>query len=442
MGADPSWRENAHTHPTRVAPPANPADPNVQVRRAALDAVALTPDGIALDHSPARLQSWCRSRLAEAHRLQQPLTLHDLLREAVTVGDYELRFMAEQLAHDKKLDCPKTGVERVQISTTDWSGGGLPGKATLVHNNMVYNVYDYGDALADTPALRRQLGSHAPKDGFEVRQCLNKVAAACALRARHGRAPAHTDVVDLAQVVRYDQYCDALACQCALGEPPAWVLPAESDLRVMAHDALHADHEKDYRSWAAFPAPCLAMCTVFIWRVNSGLELTVFALVGARSHETPASKRYADALIYKGHMRLLMAPDNFDRQRWFRGLTASGRPPVEINCHGWEAMLLQEDDDTESAPGDPTARCHRCKLTARAATEAKVADRVGELPVDRPRSPEPPLQPLVEAWRRPAWQPFASKAQPTAMGGWALHGREVRVCELWAGVCRFSMQFH
>ena len=49
--------------------------------------------------------------------------------------------------------------------------------------------------------------------------------------------------------------------------------PIESDLRTMAHDALHLHHEKDYRSWAAIPAPCLAPCTVFIWRVNSSMEL-------------------------------------------------------------------------------------------------------------------------------------------------------------------------
>ena len=39
-----------------------------------------------------------------------------------------------------------------------------------------------------------------------------------------------------------------------LGSAAAWVTPTEHDLRVFAHDTVHPDHDKDFRTFAACPS--------------------------------------------------------------------------------------------------------------------------------------------------------------------------------------------
>ena len=68
--------------------------------------------------------------------------------------------------------------------------------------------------------------------------------------------------------LRREHWVQAKEAECALGPAPAWVTAEESDLRVFVHDATHPDHEKDYRSLAAFLTALHADVTLYVWRVG------------------------------------------------------------------------------------------------------------------------------------------------------------------------------
>ena len=89
LGPDPTWRQDRHQG-QQHAQGAQPIDPLVNVRQEALDAVAASPEGQAVAASPDRLRAYVHTRLAEARRGHQTLTLEDALRDASDLGDEEL----------------------------------------------------------------------------------------------------------------------------------------------------------------------------------------------------------------------------------------------------------------------------------------------------------------------------------------------------------------
>ena len=60
----------------------------------------------------------------------------------------------------------------------------------------------------------------------------------------------------------------AMQVAAALGEAPAMVTPAEGNLCVFAHDALHPHHDKDVRSLVTFPCAQLKGLVVNGWLLD------------------------------------------------------------------------------------------------------------------------------------------------------------------------------
>ena len=61
-----------------------------------------------------------------------------------------------------------------------------------------------------------------------------------------GTPPSQQAVVALAADLRVELARKARAADKALGPAPDRITPTEHELRIHLHDALHADHDKDF----------------------------------------------------------------------------------------------------------------------------------------------------------------------------------------------------
>ena len=53
-----------------------------------------------------------------------------------------------------------------------------------------------------------------------------------------------------------------------MGDPAAWIEQVELSVRNSTHDVLEANHEKDFKSWVAFPAEEAAHLVIHVMRVD------------------------------------------------------------------------------------------------------------------------------------------------------------------------------
>ena len=99
----------------------------------------------------------------------------------------------------------------------------------------------------------------------ESKQCvlLAVVAAALWYRSKKHHPPSFDEVQAEALKARAEKLQHALDESHNLGDAPPMDTPAEGNLRVFAHDALHAHHDKDIRSLATFPLSILQGLTQF-----------------------------------------------------------------------------------------------------------------------------------------------------------------------------------
>ena len=112
---------------------------------------------------------------------------------------------------------------------------------------------------------------------------------------------AETDIKALE--MRCDMVRQALEAESVMGEPAMKVAPIEGELRTYAHDIVRANHDKDFRSLAAFPLAELEDCKLVVvradykgdvmWQPNGWVLWT---------------------LIWRGHMLLLEPPAIFRRR--------------------------------------------------------------------------------------------------------------------------------
>eukprot|EP00969_Alexandrium_andersonii_P266961 11797705-Alexandrium_andersonii.AAC.1 len=70
------------------------------------------------------------------------------------------------------------------------------------------------------------------------------------------------------------------------------------------HDILHLHHDKDFRCLAVFQLPALQDVTLRVWRVNHWGQLEIDTIL-----PVDESTREGHALIHRGHMRVLQAPE-------------------------------------------------------------------------------------------------------------------------------------
>lgn len=137
-------------------------------------------------------------------------------------------------------------------------------------------LLDYRDKLPLPPDLSQALGLTA--DAPEEKQCLCLHLAAAVLRAELGDTPTMAAVADKAAELRqvlWDGAADALK---NLGEPPPWITQHEQEVRMHIHNALHPNHDKDYRCFQIFPRRALSGRPVHIWRVSHRGRLDIDVL--------------------------------------------------------------------------------------------------------------------------------------------------------------------
>ena len=162
----------------------------------------------------------------------------------------------------------------------------------------VVEVIDYGDQLQllcdEGEALGKQLGLERLEP--ESKQCILLAVVAAVLWQRDGKPPDMDTVQAQALEARRELLEQALEAASALGEAPALVTPAEGNLRVFAHDALHAHHDKDVRTLSTFPLSILRGVTLDVWLVDYWGQLKLVRMVEAEA-PTSAFRVYTWAIM-------------------------------------------------------------------------------------------------------------------------------------------------
>ena len=192
----------------------------------------------------------------------------------------------------------------------------------------------------------------------EQRQCLLLHVAAGMLWAVRAEEPTPESVQEKALHLRAEMYSQAVIAAAALGPPPPAMGQAEADLRTFVHDLVHRDHDKDYRSLAAFPPSDAEHVAFHILRVSHRGGFTGESVYGW--HFDESSSPHVWLLVHRGHMRLLIPP-------------ASGKPPVrrppeqslgftELFAAGWEAHLLAGNGDPPTITARSLESCPRCPV--------------------------------------------------------------------------------
>ena len=137
----------------------------------------------------------------------------------------------------------------------------------------------------------------------------------------------------------------ALEAAELLGEPADKMPQGEADLRTFIHDLLHAHHDKDYRTPAAFPLEDLRkLCLCFV-RVDSTYQASQDKIVGDKFDGDPRNCLHFHA--QRGHLTLLvprkpLLPFDFARS---------------IPAVGWREHL---DSDEDQGPLVTLPQCKIC----------------------------------------------------------------------------------
>ena len=113
---------------------------------------------------------------------------------------------------------------------------------------------------------------------------------------------------------------------------------AEADIRSYIHDALHSHHAKDYRTFQTLTA--LDDITLQVHRVNQAGMLSIDTLVGT----SPDSEEHTvPVLIWRGHMRLLLATRPGEPRDLGALWAKEGRLSRQLTALGWRELLAEAD---------------------------------------------------------------------------------------------------
>ena len=141
-----------------------------------------------------------------------------------------------------------------------------------------------GDTIT-LPPLARPAGPGAGT--WEARQCLLLTVAAGWLSQKHGRLPTEEEVWHTAAAWRQEMCALAWDAEEALGPCPQTLTQTEDDCRVFIHDLVYRDHDRDYRSLAAFVAQDLEEWAVVVLRVDFYGRLAGEVVAGCEHRGAP-----------------------------------------------------------------------------------------------------------------------------------------------------------
>ena len=274
-GPDTSWMEDAHAGQRRIRPIGTPSD-DEETKRANLMATFEADSALAAYRVSGLLGVCLRNRwLQEQLNPTASATSSDLLdhylEEAVDHAGPELATAAAQaLANlpdplERHAGNPEHASfgpdarQRIVVGPVHWTSQdreGLMGMGQVEWGGEVWGTRDYQASLALSEELQSALINEPEvpsKPHLEDRQCLLLHVAAGLLWSAQGYEPSPTSVQDLALESGQEMYEHACVASAALGPPPPAMGQSEADLRTFIHDLVHRDHDKDYRSLAAFP---------------------------------------------------------------------------------------------------------------------------------------------------------------------------------------------
>ena len=157
--------------------------------------------------------------------------------------------------------------------------------------------------------------------------------------------------------LRQEMYEHACVAPAALGPPPLAMGQSEADLRTFIHDPVHRDHDKDYRSPAAFPPKSAEHLACHILRVSHRGVYLGETVCGWDFDETASPHVWL--LVHCGHMRLLIPP-GFAKGADLRRAPDCDMGFAQIYAARCEAHLLAGISDPPSVLAEALESCPRC----------------------------------------------------------------------------------
>ena len=327
-----------------------PADSLEMIRQA--QALA---DGPVLRHLQGAsddLYAWASTRVAN----EPNISLNELLEDMVQFGLGELAAEAASLLEEHGNGDKAGHTRRCYVGETHWTGA-EPGKALVEIDGKSWASYDYKEEIRMTEELAGLMGILEPE--VEKRQCVTKVLAAGHLRLEDGRLPTFQEVEETGQRFRLEQARQAVEAEGIMGHPEAKVSAVEYELRMYGHDVLKGHHDKDYRALAVFPIQDLETTRVLVVRVDYKGDILLEAIAGTQWVD---GGRDLWALIWKGHMTLLVPPDRQTADDLMKDIE-----PYVTPCLGFHYFWHQRHDQPLTSPG--IAPCRLCKPLKKAGSD-------------------------------------------------------------------------
>ena len=302
----------------------------------------------ALKDSSDDLYAWASTRVAN----DPSVTLVDLMGEMNQFGLGELAAEAAQILEG--INEGKAGQgRRCNVGVTHWDGDG-PGRAQVEIDGTCWAMYDFKEEVFMTEELAGLIGAVHPE--VEKRQCVTKVLATGCLMAKEEKVPSMKAVEEFAQGLRLEQARLAADAESMMGHAEPKVTPIEHELRMYTHDILKPHHDKDYRAIAAFPVEALGNVRVVVLRVDYKGDVLTEIIQGTQWR---SGQPDVWALIWKGHMTLLVPPDRQAALKWLQQQDAYATP-----CLGFHYFWHQRHDQPRTASG--ALVCRHCKPPRRA----------------------------------------------------------------------------
>ena len=298
------------------------------------------------------LYAWAATRVAS----EPSVTLTELLEDMVRYGLGELAAEAAEILENAS-EAKAGSAKRCVVHDTLWTDAG-PGRAQVDIDGRAWAMYDYKEEVAMTEELAGLLGVVSPE--VEKRQCVTKILAAgyLANEAAPGQLPTMEDVETQAQAFRLEQARLATEAEGVMGHAEQRVAAIEHELRMYTHDILKPHHDKDYRALAVFPLEVLEEYRIIVLRTDYKGDYVPEIVQGTHRK---AGQKDIWALIYKGHMMLLVPPGETEAMAILKEFDIHTTPTL-----GFRYFWHQRHDQPRTAPGQ--LMCRHCKPPKRAGT--------------------------------------------------------------------------
>ena len=211
------------------------------------------------------------------------------------------------------------------------------------------------------------------------------------------------------------------------------------ELRVYVHDSKHPHHDKDYRSFSAFPVSQSNDKVLNIVRVDYWNRVCFERLVGAGATEDSPP---VWALIRKGHLCALKPPPDLFFRTWVEELAKHTMSwgaglPIETSIAGWEAFLDQSRGWAAGPVGPPDETCKRCRVLAGPKPAPRHVGDVRPIPPPHGGYEDEGGAAVLAGWGLRSWGSFCQQKPPLPTTV-TVPGPKPVAQEVLGGSCRWT----